>query len=130
MLSWLGLARSAKQETIDKKRVRVYQLHEQDLALTRAELSRRAARFMGEGLELVPSHPFVERLSRLHTPFNTEPVERCVQVETEAKTTPKNQASGGGFVAKIVEKVETFVNHVVDTIENYLTPEEIAAGYF
>ena len=130
MLSWLGLARSAKQETIDKKRVRVYQLHEQDLALTRAELSRRAAHFMGEGLELVPSHPFVERLSSLHTPFNTEPIERCVQVETEAKNTQKNQVGGGGFVAKIVEKVETFVNHVVDTIENYLTPEEIAAGYF
>ena len=126
MLSWLGLARSAKQETIDKKRVRVYQLHEQDLALTRAELSRRAARFMGEGLELVPSHPFVERLSSLHTPFNTEPIERCVQVETP----PNNQVGGGGFISKIVEKLETFVNHVVDTIENYLTPEEITAGYF
>ena len=126
MLSWLGLARSAKQETINKKRVRVYRLHEQDLALTRAELSRRAARFMGEGLELVPSHPFVERISSLHTPFYTVPIKRCVQVENPQKT----QTGGGGFGAKIIKKVETFVSEVVQTIESYLTPEEIAAGYF
>lgn len=126
ILSWLGLARSAKQETIDKKRVRVYQLHEADLAITCAELSRRAARLMGEGLELVPSHPFVERLSSLHTPFISNTIKRCVQVEN-----PQNiQAAVGSFGAKVFEKVETFVNEVVQTIENYLTPEEIAAGYF
>ena len=82
MLSWLGLERSAKQETINKIRVRVYQLNEADLALTRAELSRRAARFMGEGLELVPSHAFVERLSSLHIPFYSEHIKGCVQAET------------------------------------------------
>lgn len=130
ILSWLGLERSAKQETINKIRVRVYCLHEADLALTRAELSRRAARFMGEGLELVPSHPFVERLSSLHIPFYSEHIERSVQVEEQVETTQKNQASGGGFVTKIVEKVEIFVNEVVATIENYLSPEEMAAGYF
>jgi hypothetical protein len=126
MLSWLGLARSAKQETINKKRVRVYKLHEADLAITRAELSRRAARLMGEGLELVPSHPFVERLSSLHTPFISNPIKRCVQV----KESPNIQAAAVGFGAKVFEKVESFVNQVVQEIENYLTPEEIAAGYF
>jgi len=65
-------------------------------------------------------------ISSLHTPFYTVPLERCVQVEKPQN----NQVGGGGFVSKIVEKIETFVNHVVDTIENYLTPEEIAAGYF
>jgi hypothetical protein len=126
MLSWLGLARSAKQETMNKKRVRVYQLHEADLAITRAELSRRAARLMGEGLELVPSHPFVERLSNLHIPFISNPIKRCVQGENPQKT----QTGGGGFGAKIIKKVETFVNDLVQTIENYCTPEEMAAGYF
>jgi hypothetical protein len=82
MLSWLGLDRTKKQETIDKKRVRVYQLHEQDLSFTRAELSRRAARFMGEGLALIPSHSFVERIIDLHTPFYNDNIKRCVQAET------------------------------------------------
>ena len=126
ILSWLGLARSAKQETINKKRVRVYQLHEADLAITRAELSRRAARFMGEGLDLVSSHPFVERLSNLHTPFLYDTIKRCVQVDEP----PNIQAAAVAFVANIVEKVETFVNQVVEKIENYCTPEEMAAGYF
>ena len=123
VLAWLGLARSTKQETIDKKRVRVYQLHEHDLALTKAELSRRAARFMSEGGELVPSHPFVERLSNLHTPFHSDTIERCVQVDKPKK----NQV---GFVAEVIETVKNFVTHAVETIGNYLTPEEIAAGFF
>jgi superfamily II DNA/RNA helicase len=125
MLSWLGLARSAKRETINKKRVRVYQLHEADLAITRAELSRRAARLMGEG-ELLASHPFVERLSSLSTPFLSTPIKRCGQVAES----PKTQTDGGGFGAKVIKKVETFVNDLVQTIENYCTPEEMAAGYF
>jgi hypothetical protein len=40
-----------------------------------------------------------------------------VQVDEQVKTTQKTQTGGGGFVAKIVEKVESFVNEVVATIE-------------
>lgn len=86
MLSWLGLDRAKKQETIEGRRVRVYQLHEQDLAITRAELSRRADRMIRDGLELVPSHPFVESIFDLHTPFVSNTIERCVQAETFIET--------------------------------------------
>ena len=86
MLSWLGLARIYQQETIKGRRVRVYSLNKVDLQISRNELTRRATRFIGEDLELIPSHAFVERIIDLHTPFYNVNIKRCVQAETVIET--------------------------------------------
>ena len=155
LLQWLGLATNSKKVTIDSKRVRVYSLCQADLIITRDELSRRAARMIREGLELIPSHAFVERLIDLSTPFINDNIKRCghPQNETEQSTQdevidiepiadPPNieAAIAPGpiaqptFTARIIESVESAVNFVADTvvtaIADYLSPEDRAAGYF
>lgn len=84
LLQWLGLATDSKKISSDGKRTRVYFLCQADLGITREELSRRATRMIREGLELHPSHPFVERLYEVSTPFVEDHLERCGQGEIVA----------------------------------------------
>ncbi len=88
LLQWYGLKRDDKRITREKSRVRVYRLCQSDLSITRDELSRRAARMIREGLELTPSHAFVERIIDLSTPLVSNTIERCghPQNETEQST--------------------------------------------
>ena len=156
LLHWYGLDRDCKQPTINKKRVRIYSLCKSDLSITRPELSRRAARMIGDGLELLPSHAFVERLIDLHTPFVNDNIKRCVQAENEIPQSIQDEvidiepipdtpniddAIAPGliaqptFITRIIENVESTVNLVADTVINaiamgYLSPDEIAAVYF
>jgi hypothetical protein len=151
LLQWLGLATNSKKVTIDSKRVRVYSLCQADLIITRDELSRRAARMIREGLELIPSHAFVERLIDLSTPFVNDNIKRCghPQNETEQSTQdevidieliadpPNIEAAiapgliAQPFTARIIESAVNFVaDTVVTAIADYFTPDEMAAGYF
>jgi len=91
LLQWLGLATEAKKVTIDSKRVNQYSLCQADLSITRDELSRRAARMIRDGLELIPSHAFVERLIDLSTPFISNTIERYGQPQTETKQSTQNE---------------------------------------
>lgn len=88
LLQWLGLATNSKKVTIESKRVNQYSLCQADLSTTRDELSRRAARMIREGLDLIPSHAFVDRIIDLSTPFVSNTIERCghPQNETEQST--------------------------------------------
>ena len=90
LLQWLGLTTDSKKVTIDSKRVNVYSLCQADLNITRDELSRRAARMIREGLELVPSHAFVERLIDLSTPFIDDNIKRCGHPQNETAQSPQN----------------------------------------
>jgi hypothetical protein len=83
LLQWLGLATNSKKVTIDSKRVRVYSLCQSDLSITRDELSRRAARMIREGLELIPSHAFVEKLIDLSIPSLDENIKGCGHHQNE-----------------------------------------------
>ena len=107
LLHWLGLKRDEKRITREKSRIRVYRLCQADLSITRDELSRRAARMIREGLELVPSHAFVERLIDLSTPFVSNAIERCGH--------PKN------------ETVQSTQDEVID-IEPIIYPSNIEAA--
>ena len=155
LLQWLGLATNSKKITIDSKRVRVYSLCQADLIITRDELSRRAARMIRDGLELIPSHAFVDRLIDLSTPFINDNTKRCGHPQNEIAQSSQNEvidiepiidspnieaAIAPGliaqptFITQIIESVESAVNFLADTvvtaIADYLSPEEIAAGYF
>jgi hypothetical protein len=88
LLAWLGLKRDNTQETINGARTRIYSLHKADLKITRAELTRRAERTISEGVELIPSHPFVERVISLHTPSHNDNIKGCVQVKETKRSPP------------------------------------------
>ena len=151
LLQWLGLATNSKKVTIDSKRVRVYSLCQADLSITRDELSRRAAQMIRDGLELIPSHAFVDRLIDLSTPFINDNIKRCGHPQNETAQSPQNEVidiepipdppnteaaiapnpiAQPTFTARIIESVESAVNFVADTVVSYLSPEEIAAGFF
>jgi hypothetical protein len=83
LLHWYGLKRDAQRITREKSRVRVYRLCQADLSITRDELSRRAARMIREGLELIPSHAFVDRIIDLSIPFVSNTIERCGHPQNE-----------------------------------------------
>jgi hypothetical protein len=104
-----------------------------------------------EGLELIPSHAFVERLIDLSTPFVNDNIKRCghPQNETEQSTQdevidieliadpPNIEAAiapgliAQPFTARIIESAVNFVaDTVVTAIADYFTPDEMAAGYF
>jgi len=155
LLQWLGLATNSKKVTIDRKRVRVYSLCQADLIITRDELSRRAARMIRDGLELIPSHAFVDRLIDLSTPFINDNIKRCGHPQNETAQSPQIEVidiepipdpqnteaaiatipiAQPTFTARIIESVESAVNFVADTvitaIADYLSPEDRAAGFF
>ncbi|MBD2152502.1 DUF3854 domain-containing protein [Pseudanabaena sp. FACHB-1277] len=92
LLQWYGLKRDEKRITREKSRVRVYRLCQADLSISRDELSRRAARMIREGLELIPSHAFVERIIDLSTPFVSNTIERCGHPQTETGQTSQSEA--------------------------------------
>jgi hypothetical protein len=91
LLQWFGLATNSKKVPIDSKRIRVYSLCQADLSITRDELSRRAARMIREGLELIPSHAFVERLIDLSIPFVSNTIERCGHPQNETVQSTQNE---------------------------------------
>ena len=155
LLQWLGLATNSKKITIYSKRVRVYSLCQADLIITRDELSRRAARMIRDGLELIPSHAFVDKLIDLSTPFIKDNTKRCGHPQNEIAQSSQNEViniepiidspnieaeiapgliAQPTFITQIIESVESAVNFVADTvvtaIADYLSPEEIAAGFF
>lgn len=155
LLQWLGLATNSKKVTIDSKRVRVYSLCQADLIITRDELSRRAARMIRDGLELIPSHAFVDRLIDLSTPFINDNIKRCGHPQNETAQSPQIEVidiepipdpqnteaaiatvpiAQPTFTARIIENVESAVNFVANTvvtaIADYLSHDEIAEGYF
>jgi hypothetical protein len=93
LMAWLGLATESKRLSIEGIRVRRYSLCQADLNITRDELSRRADRMIREGLELIKSHAFVDRLIAPSTPFVNDDIERCGRANsdgTESQDTPIN----------------------------------------
>ncbi len=155
LLQWLGLATNSKKVSIDSKRVRVYSLCQSDLSITRDELSRRATRMIRDGLELIPSHTFVERLTDMSTPFVNDNIKRCGHPQKEAAQSTQNDrietektldppmtddeiASSPivqpTLITRIIESVDNVVNFVADIVATaitaYLSPEEIAEGFF
>ncbi|WP_425218351.1 DUF3854 domain-containing protein, partial [Tumidithrix helvetica] len=89
LLRWLGLQSKRSQQRIDGKVVSFYKLCQADLAITRDELTRRAERAIREGLELIPSHSFVGKLSSCHRPFNSTHIERSVTPQNEVEENTK-----------------------------------------
>jgi hypothetical protein len=92
LLQWYGLKRDDKRITREKSRVRVYRLCQADLSITRDELSRRAARMIREGLELIPSHAFVDRIIDLSTPLVSNTIKRCGHPQTETEQPSQSEA--------------------------------------
>ena len=91
LLEWYGLARIHTQKTIDGKRVRVYELCPDDLAITREELTRRSERYGREGIELIPSHSFVSKLIQsAHTVSNKDLEKVCAVSQPDLDTRANN----------------------------------------
>jgi len=106
LLKWLGLITKRTQKRVDGQVISFYELCPDDLAITRHELTRRASRMIREGLELIPSHAFVDRIIGVSHTFSNSPIQ------------------------KVCDSTQSFIEHEVQ-IENIPTPltPDIAIAY-
>ena len=106
LLQWYGLATTSKKVTIDSKRVNQYSLCQADLSITRDELSHRAARMIRDGLELIPSHAFVERVIDLSTPFISDIIKRCGHPQTETEQPLQDETIETTNQEKFIDEID------------------------
>ena len=152
--NYFGLQTLRTQKRIEGKVTSFYQLCTDDLTLTKADLVARLQRNIERYGALIPNtqKSFVERLYGCHTPFDISNIQKVcdsTQIETEQTIQPIEKIpdkpsieaaiatipiAQPTFITRIIENVESAVNFVADTvvtaIADYLSPQEIAAGFF
>lgn len=145
--NYFGLATVRTQKRIGGKVTSFYQLCIDDLALTKTDLLARLERNIERYGALKPNThcSFVETLYSCHTPFVNNTYQKvCDSQESNTEPIPdppnRDDAIAPGPIAqptlitRIMENVENVVKFVADTINEiateYLSPDEIAAGYF
>ncbi|MFN8995388.1 MAG: hypothetical protein ACK5X3_17225, partial [Pseudomonadota bacterium] len=156
-LQLFGIRTIRTQKRIDGKVTSFYQVCPDDLVLTKQDLIARLDRNIERYGELIadPQKSFIEKLYGCHTPFeniNKQEVcdstqtdmEQLLQEETTEATNQEkfiDEIDNGLFkkdvaiaqprlVERMKEMVVNTVTDVADGLISYLTPQEIAEGYF